>query len=356
LPGAKCPDNITEQEYLEGSIMNGKTFLATTGAYEGEASLARAELDGDGNWAVEFLLEGYDLRCLAADPHNEDIVYAGTQGDGLLRSTDRGQTWEPAGLPGQIVKSLAISTHDPDTMYAGVKPASIFKSQDRGETWQELEGFLRIPGRRFWFSPAEKPYYQAYVQAITISPSEPDILLAGMEFGAVVRSADGGVSWSGHLHESLRDCHDLTFNASDGNWVYEAGGTGGGASVSRDAGRSWQKQKQGLAKNYGVACAADPIRPEVWYVSVAPNPGKAYGVNPEAYLYRNMGDEGWQPIGWESHPMQQMPIALVTDPANGGHLYAGLTNGDVWFSADYGDTWGQLPFNLKGIFRSLLIL
>lgn len=336
--------------------MNGKTFLATTGAHNGQASLARAGYDGKGSWTVDFLLDDYDVRCLAADPHNGDIVYAGTQGNGVLRSTDRGQSWKPAGLPGQIVKSLAISPHDTETIYAGVKPASIFKSQDSGGSWQELQGFLRIPERRFWFSPAEKPFYQAYVQAIAISPSTAGTILAGIEFGAVVRSADAGATWSGHLSGALRDCHDLIFNASDGNWVYEAGGTGGGASVSRDSGRGWQKHKDGLAKNYGVACAADPIRPEVWYVSVAPGPDKAYGPNPEAYFYRSIGGEDWQPIGWESQPMKQMPIALVTDPGNGGHLYAGLTNGDVWFSADYGDTWRQLPFNLKGIFRSLIML
>jgi hypothetical protein len=54
--------------------------------------------------------------------------------------------------------------------------------------------------------------------------------------------------------------------------------------------------------------------------------------------------------------MKQMPIALVTDPGHAGHLIAGTTDGDVWFSADYGDTWQQLPFNLKGIFRCLIML
>jgi len=335
--------------------MNGKTFLATTGAHHGEASLARAEYDDKGSWIVDFLMDDYDVRCLTADPLHDDIVYAGTQGNGVLRSIDGGQTWEPAGLPGQIIKSLAVSPHNPEIIYAGVKPASIFKSQDSGRSWQELEGFLRIPGRKIWFSPAEKPY-QAYVQAITISPSTPGTILAGIEFGAVVRSTNGGATWSGHLRGALRDCHDLIFHASDGNWVYEAGGSGGGASVSRDSGRSWQKRKDGLAKNYGVACAADPIRPEVWYVSVAPGPGKAYGSNPEAYFYRAIEGEDWQPIGWESHPMKQMPIALVTDPGHAGHLYAGTTDGDVWFSAEYGDTWQQLPFNLKGIFRCLIML
>ena len=330
--------------------MIAKTFIASTGA-----GLARAEYNANGGGAVEFLLTDQDVRCLAADPHNPDVVYAGTQGNGVLRSDDRGKSWRPAGMAGQIVKSLAISPHEPGQVYAGTKPAYMFLSCDSGKTWTELEEFRRIPFRWWWFSPAEKPG-TAYVQAIALSPTDPNVVLAGIEFGAVVRSTDGGQTWSGHRWGSLRDCHNLKFHAVKGDWVYEAGGTGGGASVSRDGGQTWRKVKAGLARHYGVACAADPERPEVWYVSVAPSPWKAFGEQAEAYLYRAAGGAGWQPIGWEPHPLQQMPIALVTDPVAPGHLYAGLTNGDVWHTADYGDTWQKLPFNLKGIWISLVIL
>jgi len=330
--------------------MNANTFIAATGN-----GLARAEQNANNEWSVEFLPVEQDVRCLAVDPLHLNTIYAGTQGDGVLRSTNRGKSWQPAGMQGQVVKSLAVSPHQPGTIYAGTKPAYLFVSRDGGQTWAELKGFHRIPFRWWWFSPAEKPG-TAYVQAIALSPTDPNVMLAGIEFGAVVRSTDGGQSWSRHRKGSLRDCHMLKFHTTNGNWVYEAGGTGGGASLSRDGGRSWRKAKDGLAKHYGVACAADPERPEVWYVSVAPGPWKAYGDKAEAYLYRATGGAGWQPIGWEPHPMQQMPVALITNPAAPGHLYAGTTNGNVWFSVNYGDTWQRLPFNLKEIWRSLVVL
>lgn len=330
--------------------MARNVFLASHGN-----GIARAECRADGRWSVDFLLEGQDVRCLATDPGDANVIYAGTQGNGILRSEDGGQTWRPGGMAGQIVKSLAVSPHDADTIYAGTKPAYMYRSKDGGSSWQELTGFRRIPWRWWWFSPAEKPN-QAYVQAIAISPADPDVILAGIEFGAVVRSDDGGITWSGHRKGALRDCHTLKFHATHGDWAYEAGGTGGGASYSRDGGITWRKAKRGLARHYGVACAADPKRPEIWYVSVAPNPGKAYGETAEAYLYRASGGADWQPIGWETYPMQHMPVALVTDPTAPGHLYAGVTNGDIWRSVDYGDTWQKLPFNLKGIGFSLVVL
>jgi hypothetical protein len=316
--------------------------------------VVRAECSDGGRWRVEAALDGPSPVTLAADPTRPDVVYAGTQGNGVFQSDDRGRRWTQLGLAGQIVKSIAVSPHDPRVVYAGVKPAAVYKTIDGGQQWVELEGFRRIPHRWWWFSPAEPPF-RAYVNDLAISPSAPDVVLAGIEFGAVVRSEDGGRTWSGHLPGAIRDCHWLTFHSGEGQWMYEAGGTGGGAAVSRDGGRTWRQPKGGLDRNYGVTCAADPERPEVWYVALAPSPGKAYGRNVEAYLYRASAGADWRPIGWEPHPMGQMPRALVTVPGSPGHLFAGTTYGDVWHTADYGDSWQRLPFELGGGL-SLLVL
>ncbi len=326
-----------------------KTILAVDGQ-----TIRRASCDPQGNWPVETVLDGQKACCLAADPQNRAVVYAGTNGNGLFRSADGGQTWQAAGLAGQIVKAVAVSPHEPNVIYVGTKPALVFVSRDGGQSWVELADFRRIRGRRLWLSPAEPPDWRAYVQAITISPTDPQVVLAGIEFGAVVRSEDGGQSWSNHISGTLRDCHDMKFHARSGDWVYEAGG--GGAAVGRDNGRSWRKANAGLAKRYGVSCAADPEKPEIWYTAVGPSPGKSYGEKAQAYLYRAAGGADWQPIGWQAHPLPQMPIALVTDPAAPGHLYAGLTYGDVWHSADYGDSWQKLPFNLGRIWRSMILI
>ncbi|HEX5689743.1 MAG TPA: hypothetical protein VFX76_07070, partial [Roseiflexaceae bacterium] len=48
--------------------------------------VARAQRGGDGRWVVERVLVGQDVRCLEVDPLNSEVVYAGTQGQGLFRS------------------------------------------------------------------------------------------------------------------------------------------------------------------------------------------------------------------------------------------------------------------------------
>jgi photosystem II stability/assembly factor-like uncharacterized protein len=328
--------------------MNDKVLLASS-----STGITRAQILTDGTVTVDQLASGHDVTCLAADPHAGHVIYAGTR-SGVLRSDDTGLTWTSCGLQGIIVKSLALSPHDGAVIYAGTKPAGLFVSRNGGHSWQALDSFQRIPNRWWWFSPAEPGDWRAYVMSIALSPIDPDLILAGVELGAVVRSSDGGKTWSRHRRGALRDCHSLKFHATDGDWIYQAGG--GGASLSRDAGCRFRKQNDGLAHKYGLVCAADPEQPEIWYVCVAPSPFNAFGANPRIYLYRSSGGAGWQPIGWQDHPLPAAPTALTTIPATPGHLYAGLHNGDVWHTADYGDSWTQLPVNLGQIWFSLLVL
>jgi hypothetical protein len=331
--------------------VNANVFIATTGN-----GLARASRALESKWSTESLIAEQDVRCLSSDPLDLKVLYAGTQGSGVLRSDDRGKTWRPAGLDGHIVKSLAVSRAEPGAIYAGTKPPLVFVSRDGGTHWTELDAFRRIRSRRLWFSPAEKPY-TPYVQAIALSPTDPNIINVGIEAGATVRSADRGTSWTGHLKGSLRDCHNLISHPTNGEWVYEAGGTGAGAALSRDAGRTWTQQKRGLDRHYGWACAADPARPDVWYLSASPGAMKAHSEdNAQAAIFRWTG-EGWQRLaGRLPQPLNHMPYALLTDPEAPGEVYAGLSNGEVWHSADYGESWRQLPFNLRAIDRDLIAL
>jgi hypothetical protein len=328
-----------------------RTFISTSGS-----RLARAECEANGHWSVEFLLEDTNVCCLAGDPHNRNVVYAGTHGHGVLRSEDRGKTWQPVGMQGQVVKAIAVSPVEQGLIFAGTKPPGIFVSRDSGRQWTELLSFHRMR-RWFWFTPAEpgKPY----VLAIALSPTDPDVIIAGVEAGAVLRSIDGGISWEGHLKGAIRDCHALTFHATNGNWVYEAGGYG--AAFSQDGGTTWQQPEratlidfiklmrgggirpfnQGLDRIYSFAVGADPARPEIWYISASPGPFKAHVEGKaEAFIYRKSGDSPWKKLnGGLPQPLPNMPYALLTDLAASGHLYAGLSNGDIWHTANYGDHW-----------------
>lgn len=332
--------------------MNADVFIATTGG-----GLGRAARGADGAWTVASLLPEVNFRSLAADPHHPGVIFAGTQGRGLWRSIDRGATWQPFALDDRTIKSVAVSPAMPGLIIVGTKPPHILISRDNGETWQALEAFHRIRSRRLWFSPAELPG-TAYVQGIALSPTDPNVIIVGIEAGATVASFDQGQTWTDHIGGSIRDCHSLTFHATDGDWVYEGGGSGAGAAFSQDGGRTWRQVPSGLDRHYGWSVAADPAQPDLWYASVSPGPRKAHRAgHAEAHIYRTRGSEPWEKLsGGLPDPLMDMPYGLLTDLYAPGHVYAGLHSGDVWFSADYGDRWEKLPARLPTVERALLAL
>jgi hypothetical protein len=74
-----------------------------------------------------------------------------------------------------------------------------------------------------------------------------------------------------------------------------------------------------------------------------------------AAIYR-MSNGRWRMLaGGLSQPLNFMAYALVTDADAPGHLYAGLSNGDLWHSADYGDSWTQLSVNLRRISLTMIM-
>ncbi len=329
--------------------MTINTFIATPGK-----GIVRCEQNQSGEWTVAALLTDYEVVSIAVTPQNPDVMFMGTQGSGVLRSNDRGKSWQPAGLDGEIVKSLAVSRTQPDTIYAGSKPVGLFVSHDGGQNWSACESFQK---RRqwWWFTPAERPFTQPYVLGLAVSPQDPNTVIAGIEYGAVLRSTDGGKTWSKHCKGANRDCHMLHFHATHGDWAYQ--GSGGGAYISRDAGLTWTKPK-GLLKRYGWAVGADPAQPDIWYCATSPGPGNAHDTargDAQAYIYRSKAGGEWERLsGGLPQPLNYMPYAFVTDANAPGHVYAGLTNGDIWHSTDYGDSWAQLPLNVGSIHRALI--
>ncbi len=339
-------------------MKNEHKFLAASGRI-----FVRAEQAAD-QWEVTHPLDGVKINCIVSDFGNPQTVYIGTQKGGVMLSRDLGKTWQSRGLEDIPVKSLAIDPSDPQTLYAGCKPVSLFVSHNGGVTWRELEA-MRETRRWWWFSPADPPGMAPYVNALTVSPGNPNVILAGIEAGAVMRSEDGGYTWSKHLPGSDRDCHSMLFHHTDGDWAYEAGGMTG-VAFSQDGGREWRKLKDDIGAKYGWAVAADPEQPDIWYLSAAEQgnllkgeftpPGHRDG-QANAHIYRKMGAAPWAQLsGGLPDPLDYMAYGLTTVPGEPGHLYAGLGNGQVWHTSDYGDNWEPMPFNLGGVHNALLVI
>ena len=300
--------------------------------------------------AATTVLDAVDVRCLAVDRAGPVRVYAGTQRDGVLRSRDEGISWEPAGLEGLTVKALATSAASPGVVWAATKPPRLFHSRDAGESWQELPSFARMR-RRWWLQPAERPH-TPYVSTLAVSPTDPDVVVAGIEGFKLLRSGDGGRTWQRLGRGVALDAHEVAFHPHDSRRVFLASGLG--ASISGDSGATWSKVNDGLDRRYGFCVAPDPGDPRSAFLAAAPV-RSAHTANARACIYRLAGD-AWQKLGG-GLPVElpQLPYAIATAVTEPESVYAGLGDGTIWHSGDSGRSWAKLTLAVPGLRRLVLL-
>src|SRR5688572_19109210 len=153
---------------------------------------------GDGEW--EELENGLphlvEAHALVVHPTKPDVIYAGTQ-DGPYRSVNGGDTWERLGFPKGPGMVWAITFHpqNPDVMYCGTAPVNVYRSEDGGDNWEKL--------------PAASPEhckmgFPTRTIGLAVDASRPDDVYAALEVSGVIRSTDGGDTWT-DLSQALID-------------------------------------------------------------------------------------------------------------------------------------------------------
>ena len=267
-------------------------FLGTT---SGVAALSDGAL-------VPLGLDGLDVTALHA---SEDALLAGTYGDGLWRSADRGDTWArvDAGLSASTFRFV-------DAELAGTEPARVFRSADGGRTWAELEGVARIPGHERWFlpySPRAGAARNAYVSG--------GRLLVAAEVAGLLRSDDGGATWVCEPVDGDEDIHHVTGHPDDPDLVYvslgtaslsHTGGRHGGIARSRDGGRAWEK----VETDYTRAAIVPPARPDLLLAGPARRVGRDGRI-----VVSGDGGDSWEPAATGVDvPMPDMVELFVAAP------------------------------------------
>src|SRR5919107_335915 len=107
-------------------------------------------------------------------------------------SAEKLLSWEATGPLGGDVRSLVIDPQDARRLYFGTIDGQIYTSADGGENWARVAGFNR-PGLLI-DNIIVDPQNSDGIYALTQSPKDPDVLLAGTNRG-IWRSEDAGESW-----------------------------------------------------------------------------------------------------------------------------------------------------------------
>jgi photosystem II stability/assembly factor-like uncharacterized protein len=278
---------------------------------------------------------GGRTRSLLVSPDDPRRLWAGSVGGGIWTTTDGGSTWAPTDdrLPSLAIGCLARDPQNPAVMYAGtgegffnldaVGGVGIYKTVDSGATWNLL------PSTAGWDN----------VCRIAISPTRSNVLLASKRYGGLLRSTDGGASWS--TVRWAQGSFDVAFDPTDDskavaqiidhdtNWFHAA-------LYSTDGGVTWTPAA-GLSHVSGfdgrIEIAYAPSDSSIVYASVATGGGRIWRSTDGGRSYTLRTTSGASGCNWYANP-------LWVDPTNPDFLLTGGTA--VFKSTDGGATLTQI--------------
>ena len=339
-------------------------------------------LSSDGKrqeWAVSGPhFAGWEIYHVTGSPADPARLYAsqssGWFGQLIQRSDDGGATWQPVGndfrydgVPGTHqwydgtphpwefarVWHLEPALSDPDTVYAGVEDAALFRSTDGGQSWQELPGLRGHESGPSWQPGAGGMCLHTIVQ----DPVESERMFVAISAAGVFRSDDAGETWR-PANRGLRSEGIPDADAEVGHCVHRIVMHPSRPSVlfmqkhwdvmrSDDGADSWHEVSGDLPSDFGFPIQVHAHEPDTVYVVPILSDSEHYPPEGKLRVYRSRsGGNEWEPLT-AGLPQRDCYVnvlrdAMAVDQLDSCGVYFGTTGGQVYASADAGDTWSPI--------------
>ena len=352
---------------------------------------------------------GWELYHLKGSPVEPNRIYASQTsswfGQIIQRSDDGGKTWHQPGTPpgeptttpdgmpkGESNKFIydtssetgkPLTTHqwydgtqrpwefkrvwhlepsltDPDTVYAGIEDAALFRSSDGGQTWQELAGLRDVKGN-LWQPGAGGMCLHTIMQ----DPSNPRRIYIAISAAGTFRTDDGGMTWRA-INRGLKSKYELPDpDAEVGHCVHRIAMHQSRPNVlfmqkhwdvmrSDDAGESWHEVSGNLPTDFGFPIDVHAHEPETIYVVPIKSDSEHYVSEGKLRVYRSRtGGNEWEALT-NGLPQRDCYVnvlrdAMAVDSLDPCGIYFGTSGGQVYGSADAGDSWTPIVRDLPAV-------
>ncbi len=328
---------------------------------------------------------GWEIYHLKGSPVDTNRIYVSQStdwfGQVLQRSDDGGKTWEAVGNEFQYegepgthqwydgtphpwefkrVWHLEPSLTDPDEVYAGVEDAALFRSKDGGQTWQELPG-LRGHGTGPDWQPGAGGLC---LHTVVLDPSDERRMFVAISAAGAFRTEDGGETWR-LINEGLHSEYMPDPTAEVGHCVHRLAMHRSRPGVlfmqkhwdvmrTDNAGDEWNEISGNLPSDFGFAIDVHAHDPDTIYVIPIKSDSEHYPPDGRLRVYRSRtGGNEWEALT-KGLPQRHCYVNVLRDAMSVDSLdpcgvYFGTTGGQIYASADAGDSWKPIARDLPRV-------
>jgi photosystem II stability/assembly factor-like uncharacterized protein len=326
---------------------------------------------------------GWEVYHMKGSPADPDRLYAsqntGWFGQLIQRSDDGGASWQPVGNdfgyaggdPGthlwydgtprpwefKRIWHLEPSPDDPDTVYAGGEDAALYKSADGGLTWTELTGLRVQPSAPGWQPGAGG----LCLHTIILQESR---MFVAISAAGTFRSDDAGETWR-PVNRGLHSEGIPDGDAEVGHCVHHVEAHPSRPDTlfmqkhwdvmrSDDGGLSWTEVSGNLPTDFGFPIGVHAHEPDTIYVVPITSDSLHYPPDGRLRVWRSRsGGNEWEELS-AGLPERDCYVnvyrdAMAVDTLDSCGVYFGTTGGQVYASADSGDSWAPIVRDLPAV-------
>lgn len=324
-------------QIIQRSDDGGKTW-SQPGTPAGEPTV-----NPDGSPKAESNKFVYDTSSETGKPLTTHLFYDGTPQPWVFK-----RVWH-----------LEPSIDNPDVVYAGVEDAAIFRSDDGGKNWHELAGLRDVDGSK-WCPGAGG----MCLHTILIDPADPQRIYVAISAAGAFRTDDGGKKWKA-INRGLKSqyipdpdatvghcVHGMTMHPSKPNVLFMQ--KHWDVMRSDDAGDNWHEVSGNLPTDFGFPIKVHAHEPETVYVVPIKSDSEHFPPEGKLRVYRSKsGGNEWEALT-KGLPQKDCFVnilrdAMAVDSLNSCGVYFGTTGGQVYASADSGDTWNAIVTHLPPV-------
>lgn len=312
-------------------------------------------------------------------PDRDGTLYAalnlGHFGVKLHRSEDGGKSWQEVAAPEyppqpkdsadktpwKLVQLWSLES-DGQRLWAGTIPGGLFTSEDRGKSWQLVQSLWNRPERLEWGGGG---YDYAGIDSIAIDPKNRRRVTVAVSTGGAWQTRDGGKSWSicaqgmyaeymppdRKFEQNAQDVHRLVLCPAqpDVMWTQHHNGV----FRSTDGAKTWQEVTAIRPSKFGFAVAVHPKDPDLAWFVPAVKDERRVPVDAKLVVARTRdGGKSFQVLRKglpQKHAYDLVYRHCLDVDRTGKRLAFGSTTGNLWLSANQGDSWRCLSTHLPPI-------